>query len=434
MTYNICYLLIYFCEALIFSYYCNKVFAKRRRIPDHGILLGLYGLLFMFSLLKNPYLNTALFVLINFSYTVFVIKAKWTSALFSTFITTTVMGLSEVITFALSSTMPREILSEQLSVTQVLMLTIISKLVYFLILYIIVHIFYANIKGTNISIFESILLSIVPVLSVVIMLTLISIQDINKISNAIDFLILFSSLSILVINIIIFYLYDYRDQKSKELNEAQLLLQKENDSVEYYKMLLQQDENQKILIHDIKRHFHSLSILISENSFEQANKYIKTLMNLSEFKTSLKYCSNNLLNSIIYKYQRDAESHNIRFSVDIRSNSLDYLNDVDISILFGNLLENALEAASKVSNGNIELNVVNNLTSESTVITMINSCRTNPFNDNSKKLKTTKQDEKRHGFGMRSIKNVISKYNGEFQVYYDEDNKAFHTIILIKSH
>lgn len=43
--------------------------------------------------------------------------------------------------------------------------------------------------------------------------------------------------------------------------EMQLLLQKEANSAEYYQMLLSQNENQNILIHDIKKHLQSIDLL-----------------------------------------------------------------------------------------------------------------------------------------------------------------------------
>lgn len=52
----------------------------------------------------------------------------------------------------------------------------------------------------------------------------------------------------------------------------QLLLQKESDSVEYYEMLLSQNENQRILIHDIKNIFYQLNY--SMNRIVQKNRYL----------------------------------------------------------------------------------------------------------------------------------------------------------------
>lgn len=433
MEYNICYLIIYLSEAFIFSYYCNKVCDRQdNQFLSYGALIGLYSILFLFSLYKNPYINTGLFISINFVFLFCVVKDKWSSALFHAIISTTAMGLSEVVTFSFFSTMPVDIYSESLVINKIIMLTIISKLLYFLILFFISHAFSVNKKKDSISTSESILLSVIPVLSVGITLSLIAVQSISNIPNKTNYLINFSALAILVINIIIFNLFEYRNIKNNELNETQLLLQKEYDSSEYYKMLLEQDENQKILVHDMKKHLSTIALLISENTPERAISYIDKLLDFSDFKTSVKLCNNDLLNAILGKYQKDCTMNHISFTVDIRNNSIDFLLDNELSALFGNLLDNALEAASKTTEGFIDLCAAYNETSGYTLITMENSCRINPFDKNSIALKTIKQDSRRHGFGMKSIKKIVSNYNGDMRVYYEDEKKSFHTILIMR--
>lgn len=305
MTYNICYFIIYISEAFIFSFYCNRLYTKDLNQPIYySSIVTLYLSLFLFSFLKNPYINILLFVLINFCIIFFIIKDKWSSALFHSIIIAVVMGLSELISYALFSIAPNDIFGEVLNVHKILILTIISKQLYFWILCLISHVFTINKETSNISTSESSLLSLVPILSTGIMLTFLSIQSISNLPKRINYFICFSVLAILIINILIFSLYEYRNIKNKELSEAQLLLQKENDSAEYYKMLLEQDENQKILIHDMKKHLNSIAILISENKTERATSYIEHLLNFSDFKRSAKLCNNDLLNAILGKYKK----------------------------------------------------------------------------------------------------------------------------------
>ena len=57
---------------------------------------------------------------------------------------------------------------------------------------------------------------------------------------------------LLMVNLLVFGINQYNQKKSQEYTDMQLLLQKESDSVEYYEMMLSQNENQSILIHDIK--------------------------------------------------------------------------------------------------------------------------------------------------------------------------------------
>lgn len=59
-----------------------------------------------------------------------------------------------------------------------------------------------------------------------------------------------------MVNLLVFGINQYNQKKSQEYTDMQLLLQKESDSAQYYEMMLSQNENQSILIHDIKNIFN----------------------------------------------------------------------------------------------------------------------------------------------------------------------------------
>lgn len=94
---------------------------------------------------------------------------------------------------------------------------------------------------------------------------------------------------------------------------------------------------------------------------------------------------------------------------------------------------NAFASASMQEDSFIELNEQRRENADITVITMINSCRKNPFSEKTGSLISNKSDSgHHHGFGMKSIERTIKRYNGEVQVYYDDKNFTFHTIIFLK--
>ena len=93
-----------------------------------------------------------------------------------------------------------------------------------------------------------------------------------------------SAVLLLLINLLVFGITQYNQKKSREFTEMQLLLQKESDSAEYYKMLLSQNENRSILIHDIKKHLQSIKLLNEKGESEKIDAYILQLMDASDLK------------------------------------------------------------------------------------------------------------------------------------------------------
>ena len=100
--------------------------------------------------------------------------------------------------------------------------------------------------------------------------------------------------------------------------------------------------------------------------------------------------------------------------------------------MFNNLLDNAVEAASKSAVKFIHLEITNSLNSYHK-ITVINSSDIEP-NVKNKKLITTKKNKDAHGFGTKSIRKIVRKYKGEMNWEYNNEEKQFKSIILFPEH
>ena len=105
----------------------------------------------------------------------------------------------------------------------------------------------------------------------------------------------------------------------------------------------------------------------------------------------------------------------------------------DLTALFCNLLDNAMEAAELIPDSYIEITVQKKEPSPFVVIVVINSCRCEPDYDNNHLPISRKPDRFRHGYGLKSIKKVVKRFHGDMQMYYDDHSATFHTIITLKS-
>ncbi|MDO5346651.1 MAG: ATP-binding protein [Lachnospiraceae bacterium] len=241
-----------------------------------------------------------------------------------------------------------------------------------------------------------------------------------------------SSILLLLMNLLIFGISQYTQKKNAELTEMQLLHQKEADLVEYYEMLLSQTENQNILIHDIKKHLQSISLLNEKNKSDKISAYIHQLLDSSDLQETSRICDNEMLNAILCRYQRQCMEKHINFVTDIRSGVLQNIYPHDLTSLFCNLLDNAIEAAENIPDSYIEITVHKKENSPFIIIIVINSCRSTPVYDQDGLPVSHKISKEKHGFGIKSIKKVVKQYHGNLQMYYDTDSGTFHTIITLK--
>lgn len=144
-------------------------------------------------------------------------------------------------------------------------------------------------------------------------------------------------------------------------------------------------------------------------------------------------CNNEFLNALLCRYSVQCNELNISFRADIRNNVCNFLKENDMTSLFCNLLDNAIESAAQMQDSFLELSISERAGTNFTIVTLTNSCRKNPFSGHKKVLKTTKSDARHHGYGIKIIEKVVKKYHGEIQVYYSEETHTFHTIITLKS-
>ena len=185
---------------------------------------------------------------------------------------------------------------------------------------------------------------------------------------------------------------------------------------EYYRALIQQDENQRVLLHDIRRHLTSIDTLAAAQETDKIHAYIQQLQASSCLKESLQRCNIPLLNAILCRYANQCETRQISFHTDIRSHTVDFLTDADLTALFCNLLDNALRAAS-IPDGFIELHTYTRTNSPFSIITVVNS---------------SKNNHQRHGFGLKSVQRVIDRYDGAIKMYFDLPTLTFHTILTLR--
>lgn len=422
----ICYLLGFSVEAAILYQYASTLFIPRHKTKTKfAVLCSLYFILFAASLLGSTWLNAFMYLLANFIFLITQYSLKWLSAFFHSVMLTAVMGICELPVYSI-------IHPSAPSFPNMIIFVIFSKMIFFTIIYICMHFFKGWREHGRQHDRSTLLLVFIPLTSVFIMLTFLTITEMYMLSPTLIMIITLDAVFLLVTNLLVFGINQYNQKKNMEFTEMQLLLQKEANSAEYYQMLLSQNENQNILIHDIKKHLQSISLLNDKREHDKINAYIQQLMISSDLKEVSRLCDHEMLNTILCQYKRQCDNKQISFHVDIRYGTIDFIANSDLTSLFGNLLDNAMEAACGVPDAFIEISTVKRANTPFIVITVINSSRENPFENPQGCLATNKPDKNKHGFGIKSIRKTVSKYQGDIKMYYNDENLTFHTIIGIK--
>lgn len=424
MSNAVCYFFTFIIEAVILWLYSSNLFTARRKPQIRFATLFLFYLtMFAVSLLEYTWLNMALYLVMNFLFLLTMYDLKWYTALFHSAVIAAIMGMCELAAY---STM------EHFSPHFFVKFIIFSKMAFFIIIYILIHLLKGQQTPEQQHNKSVLLLIFIPITSVFTMLTLVSVSDSFQLSPLLEGMVTLSAFFLLISNLLVFGINQYNLKKSMEFTQMQLLLQKESNAAEYYEMLRQQNENQRILIHDIKKHLHSIDMLNRQKEHDKIDAYLHQLIRSSDLKESARLCEHEMLNSILCRYMQQCTDSHIAFHADIRSGTTDFIADNDLTSLFCNLLDNAVEAAKDIPESFIEISTGKKEKTPFTVLTVINSCRTDPFTGENGNPTINIPHSHNHGFGLKSIRKIVAKYNGNMQIYYNSDTLTFHTIITLK--
>ena len=420
-------------QALIGYQYCDMVFRKRDEIRLPSIICWLLAAipLFTVSVFGNPWVNmigSAVTYLVMF---VLVYQVSIQQAVIHAILYTAVMCICELIVVPLQIDGLKKLLDYNQYSEGLILLAFIILILEFLAARVMGCVFVSRKAGKKLE-KRYYLINLVPVLSLVLLLVMLFLLMNHKLPEGYQIAVSGSGVAVLIINIIVFWEYGRIQKDSHEKTEMQVLLQKKNDEVAYYKLLQEQDEKLRLLRHDFKKHLSSIRELYGRGETKEADRYVEDLEKQMD-RIGHRYCENVVLDLMMNHYATAFSEKDVSFSADIRTETIENMQRDDITSLFGNLLENAYEATANLPGSYVEFSVTRTKDGEATLITMVNTCDKDPFIDG--EPVSTKESSGEHGYGIKSIRQVVRKYHGEINMYYrststgDSSEGEFHTVI-----
>lgn len=428
---KICYVLVYFAEAVIAWLYFEFLFTKRlKQTLLLAVIFALYAVLFYLSLLDSLAVNAVSFFVVNLTTIAFCYVCSIKGAILHAAFMTFVMIGAEIVVALLINTTVNDYSAYTYNFTVLVTLCVCSKLLYFLVLMISARVFTPH-KEDNPDPHFLMLLCALPVSSMLVAATIVFVGMSYKLTNWLELLMGASVLSLLAVNIFVLITYNHVQRMNKENVELQLSAMKDAASLEYYSMLSQQYDNQRIMIHDINNHFGVLDTLSKDGDLVRVQQYLEQLMCMPEFKSKMRLCRNDILNMMLVRLSERCASNGVSFNCNIQTEKYTIIDVSSMTALFGNLFSNAFEAAISSEEKYIDFSINMNESASILVIAIENSCDLSPLQGANGVFLTHKTDKERHGLGTKSINRVVKKYNGTSKMYYHDEDRSFHCVINI---
>lgn len=199
------------------------------------------------------------------------------------------------------------------------------------------------------------------------------------------------------------YLAAYICDSVKTAYRAQELELQKN----YYMDKIRDEERVRRIYHDMKNHL--LVLQAQAGGAPQAAGMLETLQAQIADYENYYHTGNDFLDVILRDKARAAKERQIDFSAAIQLQGSGFLDPLDISTLFGNALDNAIEASEKLPPEMRLITVKASRIRDMLVITVENNMPAgSPFTG-----KSTKKDPLMHGFGLSNIQKAAGRYGGQ---------------------
>ncbi len=319
---------------------------------------------------------------------------------------TTFLSIEEKLSFISYGDIPLNV-----NITYLNIISFSILLIVYVIIYTIVFVIFnerINKDEAKISNFSIVLISGLILLIDIIINSIIIYSDKFKGKEVSIIICVYNILCCLMVLFLLFNILNIKQLKTELTITSQLL----NKAEAQYKQNKENVDLINIKCHDLKHQIRNFG-----NKANISNEAVKELENIINIYDSNIKTNNDALDLILTEKSLLCQKKNISLKCVADCSKLNFIAEADLYSLFGNMIDNAIEAVTKLEDVNkrsISLIVRNALSCTSIFISNYYEGKINL--DYNGIPKTTKVNNGYHGYGLKSIKLIVEKYHGDFKI------------------
>lgn len=203
----------------------------------------------------------------------------------------------------------------------------------------------------------------------------------------------------------------------KKENAEYIHEQKRKTDKLYIGSIRRKDEGLEFFTNEIKNNLETLAALNERGESEKVTKYIDELFRKSNLKATVDISSDKLLSAVIYRYYNEALSRNIKFTYDVRNVDIGKIEEIDITSILCDLLDNAMKVCDH-ENPFIEITIHEGQPAGTIVISVACSSEKEQLMESREYVST-------------NIKKTVKKYNGDINIYFQDEDKTLHITVIL---
>lgn len=274
---------------------------------------------------------------------------------------------------------------------------------------------------TYISVKYRILLSILPLTTII--LGLFMSRIVLTISDNFQ-KIIYIVINILLIlsNAITFEIIKRQNELTKTKYEYKFLKETINEQANHYSELQLSHEEIRRIKHDMNNTYLALMAEMESGNADSALNHIKRNLDILDKFDKLIDTGHPAVDAILENKINQCDELSIKTEISYALENPIRVDEYEIAVVIGNILDNAIEACKKLSSDNKEIWGLIYSDNQNIIINIKNTA------ESSNHFKTSKPDKKMHGIGLKSIQHIAKEHNG-YAKFSFEDN-VFKTFVI----
>lgn len=273
------------------------------------------------------------------------------------------------------------------------------------------------------------LYSIVPISTLGIMISMAYLNVDFDSNCSLQTMLIFFVLIAILGNILIFSIFDNYIRTTKELSRKELLITKLEMEEKRYEQIEITNQQHASFVHDIKNYLRMIGELAVQGKNGEIVDILSELrVKVTNVETEM-HSPNIMLNTILNEKKKEAIEKNIAFKITIEPEfSIDHIKNIDLIVIMGNLLDNAIEAAEKCPDGFVRVFLFVQNIAHFSVVKIVNNYA-GDIKTEEGIIVSSKEDKSKHGVGLKNVSATAEKYGGYLQSIYKEN--IFTSIVLL---
>lgn len=294
-----------------------------------------------------------------------------------------------------------------------------------LVIILIIRAFKTKFKNLSLAKGNTVLLAFLPVTTVFLMLLMCKmIFAANNMQLNTMFVV--ASILLYFANIATIELLTRQADLTRNQIELSYLQDNMKHQISHYKDILSLQNETKKQRHDLKNFYTAILAMLSGGDIAGAESKISDELNLLNNKENTINTNHPAIDAVIQSKIDVCNDNGITTDFKFRYNQSINVDEIELAVIIGNLLDNAIEACIKIDNDERWIKGIISAADDEITISILNST-----NGEIKDLKTNKSDKVNHGIGLKSVNELVNKYNG--QSSYSFDSNEFKAFVVLRN-